>query len=392
MDASAVPGLIREKFLEGMSRAATTVSIVTTDGPAGRAGVTVSAMASVSADSAAPSLLVCVHHLSPAANAIRANQVFCVNVLRDSQAWMSDVFAGRRRTSGGDKFEAGDWESLRTGSPVLSDALVAFDCTLRLATLYGSHYLMIGELEEAVVADRGMALVYAGRAYGSAVGLGQLPASRREPALEDTGPPVAFGCFATLAPYTVPRLLAEHLRDHPDSDVHVVEGDQEQLVRRLGSGEIEFALTYDDGLPATLLRVQVAEVPPYALLPALHPLASQPVVSLADLVDEPMVLLDLPPSRTYFPSLFEECGLTPRIAYRSPSFEMVRSMVGNGFGFSLLGTKPASATAYDGTAVAARPLAEPLTPSRLCVARVRAAPLSDAAVELIALIRRRLGD
>ncbi len=40
--------MIREKFLDGMSRAAATVSVVTTDGPAGRAG-TVSAMTSVSA-------------------------------------------------------------------------------------------------------------------------------------------------------------------------------------------------------------------------------------------------------------------------------------------------------------------------------------------------------
>ena len=74
---------IRSKFLEGMSHAACTVNIVTTDGPAGRAGVTVSAMASVSADSARPTLLVCVHHLSPAASKIVENGVLCVNVLRD---------------------------------------------------------------------------------------------------------------------------------------------------------------------------------------------------------------------------------------------------------------------------------------------------------------------
>ena len=41
---------IRTQFLDGMSRAAFCVNVVTTDGPAGRAGVTVSAMSSVSAD------------------------------------------------------------------------------------------------------------------------------------------------------------------------------------------------------------------------------------------------------------------------------------------------------------------------------------------------------
>jgi flavin reductase (DIM6/NTAB) family NADH-FMN oxidoreductase RutF len=114
--------MIREKFLDGMSRAAATVSVVTTDGPAGRAGVTVSAMTSVSADSAAPSLLVCVHRLSPAAPAILANGVFCVNVLRDSQAWLSDTFAGRRPTSTGDRFEVGRWTTLSRPGPAAGAA------------------------------------------------------------------------------------------------------------------------------------------------------------------------------------------------------------------------------------------------------------------------------
>ena len=87
---------IRTRFLEGMSHAACTVNIVTTDGAAGRAGVTVSAMASVSADSEWPTLLVCVHHLSPAAARIVENGVLCVNVLRDDQSYISDTFAGGR--------------------------------------------------------------------------------------------------------------------------------------------------------------------------------------------------------------------------------------------------------------------------------------------------------
>jgi hypothetical protein len=51
-------------------------------------------------------------------------------------------------------------------------------------------------------------------------------------------------------------------------------------------------------------------------------------VSLRDLVLEPMILLDVVPSRTYFVSIFEERGLTPNIVFSSPSIEMVRGMVG----------------------------------------------------------------
>ena len=61
--------MIRDNFLQGMAHAASTVSVITTDGAHGREGVTVSAMCSVSADP--PSLLVCVHHLSKACEALQ---------------------------------------------------------------------------------------------------------------------------------------------------------------------------------------------------------------------------------------------------------------------------------------------------------------------------------
>ena len=70
----------RDQFIETMSRAVYSVVVVTTDGPAGRAGLTVSAMSSVSAHAPHPPLLICVHHLSPFAPAIIRNGVFCVNL------------------------------------------------------------------------------------------------------------------------------------------------------------------------------------------------------------------------------------------------------------------------------------------------------------------------
>ena len=54
----------REVFVNAMSAAVTGVNLITTDGRAGRFGVTVSAMCSVSADP--PILLACVNRRSPA--------------------------------------------------------------------------------------------------------------------------------------------------------------------------------------------------------------------------------------------------------------------------------------------------------------------------------------
>ena len=383
--------MLRDRFIDGMSRAAATVAVVTTDGPAGRAGVTVSAMASVSADSTSPSLLVCVHQLSPAAPAILANGIFCVNLLRDSQVWISDTFAGRRPTPGGDKFEVGQWTTLSTGAPVLEDALVAFDCRVGMATLYGSHYILVGELEEAVVADTGPALVYANRAYGSPIPLGATPASRRASGGDEPSRTVVFGCFSSLAPYAAPRLLAEFLTHHPDADARVVEGDQAELVRLLRNGSVAFAVTYADGLPDDVDQQHLADIAPYALLPAGHPLAEARSVPMAALADEPLVLLDVPPSSGYVTSLFERLGLTPQVAYRSPSFEMVRSMVGNGLGYAILETKPSSPVTYDGRSVVARPISDPVPPIRLAVVTRAGTALSADADALVMLFRLRLG-
>src|SRR5436190_4986272 len=59
----------RAEFVDAMSRAATGVTVVTSDGIAGRFGQTVSAMCSVSADP--PTLLVCINRKSPICDAIQ---------------------------------------------------------------------------------------------------------------------------------------------------------------------------------------------------------------------------------------------------------------------------------------------------------------------------------
>ncbi len=359
---------MRDLFLEGMSQAACTVSIVTTDGPQGRAGVTVSAMTSVSADTPTPSLLVCVHHKSAAATAIRENGVFCVNVLRDDQAFISDTFAGRIKMPGGDKFECADWETRVTGAPVLTHPLVAFDCHLRNHFQWGSHFIFIGELADIDVHGTGSPLIYANRAYGTPAPLPPVPASPggdRTARRESLG----VGCFVTLGPYFMPQLLARVLTDRPDLNIELFEGNQERLLRGLETDEFAVALTYDLELGPGVETEPLGEAGPHVLLPQGHPLARESAVSLRQLAEEPMVLLDIPPSRQYFTSLFADAGYEANIRFRSPSFEMVRGMVGHGLGYSLLVTKPANNMTYDGRALAVRPLSDQAAPSRIVAAR-----------------------
>lgn len=153
--------------MQGMALSAATVNVVTTDGSAGRAGVTVSAMAPVSADGDAPTLLVCIHHLSAAAGAIAKNRCFCANVLKDSQIDISDIFAGRQKAGAGGKFSCARWRPMSSGAPRVDDPLSAFDCRVKSGERIGTHYVFIGEVGDVFISPRGAPLVYANRAYAS---------------------------------------------------------------------------------------------------------------------------------------------------------------------------------------------------------------------------------
>lgn len=152
----------RDRFLEAMRRAASVVSIVTTDGPGGRWGVTVSSMCSVSADP--PTVLACINAQHASALAIEANGVFAVNILSASQRDVSDVFAGRVQHLRQDKFACAEWETMATGCPVLQGALAVFDCRLSHSILIGSHRVVAGLVVGTAMHD-GEPLVYSNRAY-----------------------------------------------------------------------------------------------------------------------------------------------------------------------------------------------------------------------------------
>ena len=354
MTASVDP-MLRQQFLGGMSNAACTVNVVTTDGSAGRAGVTVSAMSSVSADTAKPTLLVCVHHQSQAAEAIRENGVFCVNVLRDDQSYISDTFAGRFKGEFEDKFDCAEWSVQTTGAPRVVDPLVAFDCRLVHHDRVGTHYVFYGQVEDIFVAESGSPLIYANRAYGVASRIEAAPTAKAR--AESAVGTLSIGCLHTFGPYILPQLISRLQGDHGTLDLRLVEGDQRRVLESLLTRECELALVYDLDLAEGLRRERLTELTPYVLLAEGHALAHRSELTLQDLAEEPMVLLNAPPSREYFLSIMRDAGIEPKVAFRSTSFEMVRGLVGHGLGYALLATKPAAAMTYDGRALAARPLA-----------------------------------
>jgi len=182
---------------------------------------------------------------------------------------------------------------------------------------------------------------------------------------------IDVGCFVTFAPMVIPGLLRAMRLAHPEIRVRLHEHDIEGVLAGLREGRFDLALTYDLNIGADLAFEPLSAVPLHAMLAADHPQASNDRVALGNLIEEPFVLLALPGSRDYFLSLFYGLELQPNLAHESPSFEMVRGLVANGYGYSVMHSRPACDVALDGMPLVYRPVADPLRPTRLGLLRRR---------------------
>jgi flavin reductase len=161
-DAWTVSDETRAAFRDAMSRVLAAVHIVTTDGPKGRAGITASAVVSVSDDP--PTMLFCINKNGRSAERFLGNGCFCVNTLASSDQWLADHFAGRSRMHPAERFTHGTWRPGRTGAPVLESALAVFDCRVIEVITASTHSILIGAVVDARYAP-GQSLAYLERAY-----------------------------------------------------------------------------------------------------------------------------------------------------------------------------------------------------------------------------------
>ncbi|ANY87050.1 MULTISPECIES: flavin reductase family protein [Pseudomonas] len=160
------PTMSTQDFITAMGRCATGVTVIATDGAAGRFGVTVSAMCSVSAEP--PLLLVCVNRNNLANAAIHQNHCFSVNVIGEHQQQVAQVFAGQVKIENGDRFSCASWVNEVTGAPVLEDALASFDCVVEQQHELGTHTVFVGRVQRATSTD-GSAVAYSQRSFCSLV-------------------------------------------------------------------------------------------------------------------------------------------------------------------------------------------------------------------------------
>lgn len=159
---------------------------------------------------------------------------------------------------------------------------------------------------------------------------------------------IAFGCLASLAPPLLPGLISQFVSAHTGIAFRTLEAHQADLFAGLHDGSLDLALTYSIDLTDEIEFRPLLSLPPYVILPKQHHLAQHRAIALASLLGEPYVMLDLPHSREYFASLFDAVGERPVPAFKSSQPEVVRGMVANGLGYSILNFPLKSTQTVDG--------------------------------------------
>ncbi len=190
---------------------------------------------------------------------------------------------------------------------------------------------------------------------------------------------LTLGCFPTLTPFLLPEVLRHFPQQHPSVTVQLYEGSVSEMLGRLLDGTCEVALMYDLGIGPEVATTVLYRVRPYVLLSADHRLAAPGPISLAELRDEPMIMLDMPPSAEMFREVLAAGGVEPNVRFSTTNFESVRSLVASGAGYSLLLQRPSPQATYAGPALVYREIVEDVRTVDVVLAHARDARLTRRA-------------
>lgn len=129
-------------YKNGMRRLAGAVCILTLNRDGEWAGLTATAVSSISAEP--PRLMVCINRNVYAHEFVEPGGPLCVNVLESGQLEHAKRFAGMvDGVKGRDRFAAGPWQQSADDAPELASSMVRFQCRIAEVILATTHSIVI---------------------------------------------------------------------------------------------------------------------------------------------------------------------------------------------------------------------------------------------------------
>jgi len=185
-----------------------------------------------------------------------------------------------------------------------------------------------------------------------------------------------IGCFLTLTPFFVPVAMERFGQEHPGLELEFEEAATPVLHELLLRGQLDAAILYGVDVSKQLEFEPIAQYRPFVIVAETHPLAARKSVALAELAGDPLIQIDMQPSLQNTEYMFASLGLAPHVRHRTTNYELARSLVGRGLGYSLLIQRPASNLSYDGHRVVSLEIEDKLAPTVVGLTRPKGAPKS----------------
>lgn len=197
---------------------------------------------------------------------------------------------------------------------------------------------------------------------------------------------VKLACFAPMGPILLPTILTEVQDRYPNLVIEILEGTLDEVIHAVESDTADFAIGYDGIVTIASHFIPLFRAYPHAALPATHPLATGRFVTLEQLAEEPMVVLDHEPSRRYFLRLFKARELRPNIVYSARTTDTMRALIAAGLAYGIFNIRPLVKQSYGRGDLVRLPLAgEHFAPNAGILYRAQAqiTPVGDAIISTL---------
>ena len=183
-----------------------------------------------------------------------------------------------------------------------------------------------------------------------------------------------IGYYAPIAPAFLPNILQSFVPEDNEVSVHLEECDNDTAQEGLLNGTYDAILFVSEDVRPAIEFDVLLQAPAYCLVSEGHPFAAQGRVSMAQLSQEPMVVLNRAFAASYYQSLFDTFAPDVAIVAYANSTEMVRSLVSSGRGCAILNMQPLTQDSYCGRKTVSLPITENLPPLTLSIGYQKTKP------------------
>lgn len=205
------------------------------------------------------------------------------------------------------------------------------------------------------------------------------------------GGSLQLGVTSLVAGYVLSDLLARYRRAYPHVNVTAIEDNGDYLEHLLIGGELDVAVMVISNLrDRVALQAEIFETSPYRLwLPLGHRLGGADIISVSDIVPEPLIMLTVDETEENTGKLLAAFSARPNVAFRTRSVEAVRSLVATGAGIALLPDLVYRPWSLEGDRIESRDISGALPVVQVGMVWRRGSQLTQAARDFIGLAQQQ---